>query len=211
LTTRAGCLADAAAVARLWTAANVARRAEIGLPLGPVAGEDIVGAEHRFIAGLLVERHSRYLPSTTANWLRWCSCYRLSIRMVPARIRCLGSPTSRWSPCIPTDGGGVLLLLSWMWPSVMPGTGDLPALSCGPTRRTDALSGYMNVLVGCHRDEGRSTTRASRFGTTYANCEHPHMPLIWVVWSVPGLAHRVELICVFDAVTPFRRPGGDAL
>jgi ribosomal protein S18 acetylase RimI-like enzyme len=54
LTTRAGCLADAAAVARLWTAANVARRAETGLPLGPVAGEDIAGAEqqvHRRLAG----------------------------------------------------------------------------------------------------------------------------------------------------------------
>src|SRR5690242_16017263 len=54
LTTRAGCLADAAAVARLWTAANVARRAESGLPLGPVAGEDIAGAEqqvHRRLAG----------------------------------------------------------------------------------------------------------------------------------------------------------------
>jgi ribosomal protein S18 acetylase RimI-like enzyme len=33
-------MADAAAIARLWTAANVARRAETGLPLGPVAGGD---------------------------------------------------------------------------------------------------------------------------------------------------------------------------
>ena len=46
VTTRAGRLDDAGAVARLWTAANLARHAEIGLPLGPVAGEGVVGAEH---------------------------------------------------------------------------------------------------------------------------------------------------------------------
>jgi GNAT superfamily N-acetyltransferase len=53
LTTRAGRLADAAAVAGLWTAANVARHAEIGLPLGPVAGGDIAEAQqqvHRRLA-----------------------------------------------------------------------------------------------------------------------------------------------------------------
>ncbi|GAA3220164.1 GNAT family N-acetyltransferase [Dactylosporangium siamense] len=38
LTTRVGGLADAPATARLWTAANIARRAHLGLPLGPVAG-----------------------------------------------------------------------------------------------------------------------------------------------------------------------------
>ena len=41
LTTRAGRPAHAAAVACLWTAANVARHAETGLPLGPVAGSDL--------------------------------------------------------------------------------------------------------------------------------------------------------------------------
>ncbi|MEV4510210.1 GNAT family N-acetyltransferase [Dactylosporangium sp. NPDC049525] len=38
LTTRVGGPADAPAVARLWTVANVARQAHLGLPLGPVAG-----------------------------------------------------------------------------------------------------------------------------------------------------------------------------
>jgi GNAT superfamily N-acetyltransferase len=36
---------DAAVIARLWSAANAARRAETGLPLGPVAGADAEGAE----------------------------------------------------------------------------------------------------------------------------------------------------------------------
>lgn len=38
LTTRVGGLADVPAIARLWTAANVARQAHLGLPLGPIAG-----------------------------------------------------------------------------------------------------------------------------------------------------------------------------
>jgi GNAT superfamily N-acetyltransferase len=38
LTTRVGSAADAVAVAQLWTAAGIARRAELGLPMGPVAG-----------------------------------------------------------------------------------------------------------------------------------------------------------------------------
>jgi GNAT superfamily N-acetyltransferase len=38
VTTREGSPSDVASMAGLWTAANVARRAEIGLPLGPVAG-----------------------------------------------------------------------------------------------------------------------------------------------------------------------------
>jgi ribosomal protein S18 acetylase RimI-like enzyme len=53
LTTRVGRVADAAAVARLWTAANIARHAEMGLRWGSVAGEDIVEAEqqvHRRLA-----------------------------------------------------------------------------------------------------------------------------------------------------------------
>jgi GNAT superfamily N-acetyltransferase len=40
-------MADAAAVARLWTAANLARHAETGLPLGPVVGGDIAEAERQ--------------------------------------------------------------------------------------------------------------------------------------------------------------------
>jgi GNAT superfamily N-acetyltransferase len=47
VTTRAGRLADATAVAALWTAANVARHAEIGLPLGPVAGGGIAEAQQQ--------------------------------------------------------------------------------------------------------------------------------------------------------------------
>lgn len=47
LTTRAARRADAAAVARLWTAANTARQAEVGLPLGPVAGAGIADAEQQ--------------------------------------------------------------------------------------------------------------------------------------------------------------------
>ncbi len=38
LTTRVGGPADVPAIARLWTVANVARKAHLGLPLGPVAG-----------------------------------------------------------------------------------------------------------------------------------------------------------------------------
>jgi GNAT superfamily N-acetyltransferase len=34
-------------VARLWTAANAARQAEVGLPLGPVAGAGIAEAEQQ--------------------------------------------------------------------------------------------------------------------------------------------------------------------
>lgn len=47
LTTRAGRLADAAAVAGLWTAANAARQVETGLPMGPVAGGGIAEAEQQ--------------------------------------------------------------------------------------------------------------------------------------------------------------------
>lgn len=47
LSTRAGGVADAVAVAGLWTAANVARHAEIGLPLGPVAGGGSAEAEQQ--------------------------------------------------------------------------------------------------------------------------------------------------------------------
>ncbi|WP_327002053.1 GNAT family N-acetyltransferase [Dactylosporangium sp. NBC_01737] len=48
LTTRVGGPADAAAVARLWTVANVARQAHLGLPLGPVAGAvSLTAAEDR--------------------------------------------------------------------------------------------------------------------------------------------------------------------
>jgi ribosomal protein S18 acetylase RimI-like enzyme len=45
LTTRTGRLADVAAVARLWTAANTARQAESELPLGPIAGGGTAEAE----------------------------------------------------------------------------------------------------------------------------------------------------------------------
>lgn len=38
LTTRVGSAADAVAVAHLWTTAGIARQAELGPPLGPVAG-----------------------------------------------------------------------------------------------------------------------------------------------------------------------------
>jgi ribosomal protein S18 acetylase RimI-like enzyme len=47
LTFRAVRRADAAVVAGLWTAANTQRQAEVGLPLGPVAGADIAEAEHQ--------------------------------------------------------------------------------------------------------------------------------------------------------------------
>jgi GNAT superfamily N-acetyltransferase len=47
LTTRTGHSADTAAIARLWTMANVARHAETGLPSGPVAGGHISEAEHQ--------------------------------------------------------------------------------------------------------------------------------------------------------------------
>jgi GNAT superfamily N-acetyltransferase len=45
--TRVAHLADGAAVARLWTAANIARQAEVGLPLGPVAGGGGADAEQQ--------------------------------------------------------------------------------------------------------------------------------------------------------------------
>jgi GNAT superfamily N-acetyltransferase len=45
LVTRIADEADTAAIARLWTAANAARRTETGLPLGPVAGSDLDGAD----------------------------------------------------------------------------------------------------------------------------------------------------------------------
>jgi ribosomal protein S18 acetylase RimI-like enzyme len=47
LTTRVARRADAAAVARLWTAANTARQAEVALPLGPVAGANTAEAEQQ--------------------------------------------------------------------------------------------------------------------------------------------------------------------
>ena len=53
LTTGTGRWADAAAIARPWIAANVARHVEIGSPSGPVAGAEFVGAEqqvHRRLA-----------------------------------------------------------------------------------------------------------------------------------------------------------------
>lgn len=64
LTTRVARSADAAVVARLWTAANAARQAEVGLPVGPVAGAGVAEAErqvHRRLAdpagfALLVEQ-----------------------------------------------------------------------------------------------------------------------------------------------------------
>jgi GNAT superfamily N-acetyltransferase len=52
VTTRVGSLADAAAAARLWTAAGIARRAELGLSLGPVAGADHDEAEQQVRARL---------------------------------------------------------------------------------------------------------------------------------------------------------------
>lgn len=52
VTTRAGGPADAAAMAGLWTAANVARQAETGLPLGPVAGADPAEAEQAVLRRL---------------------------------------------------------------------------------------------------------------------------------------------------------------
>jgi GNAT superfamily N-acetyltransferase len=45
LTTRVAVGVDVAAVARLWTASNIARRAELGLPLGPVPGADAAESE----------------------------------------------------------------------------------------------------------------------------------------------------------------------
>jgi GNAT superfamily N-acetyltransferase len=47
LTIRAARPADAAVAARLWTAANAARQAEIGLPLGPVADGGMAEAEQQ--------------------------------------------------------------------------------------------------------------------------------------------------------------------
>jgi GNAT superfamily N-acetyltransferase len=47
LTTRTAGPADVPAIARLWTAANLARRAALGLPLGPVAGAEIAEAEQQ--------------------------------------------------------------------------------------------------------------------------------------------------------------------
>lgn len=38
---------DAAALARLWTAANIARQGDVGLPLGPVAGAGVAEAERQ--------------------------------------------------------------------------------------------------------------------------------------------------------------------
>ncbi len=46
-TARVACQADVAAIAGLWVAANVARHAELGLPLGPVAGGGIAEAEQQ--------------------------------------------------------------------------------------------------------------------------------------------------------------------
>lgn len=63
LTTRAARRDDAIVVARLWTTANAARQAEIGLPLGPMVGAALADAEeqvHRRLAnpasfGVLVQ------------------------------------------------------------------------------------------------------------------------------------------------------------
>jgi ribosomal protein S18 acetylase RimI-like enzyme len=47
LTSRTARRADVAAVARLWTTANTGRQAEVGLPLGPVAGAGMAEAEQQ--------------------------------------------------------------------------------------------------------------------------------------------------------------------
>lgn len=47
LTTRIAEPRDIAAVARLWTAANLGRHAELGLPLGPIAGVEVAEAQRR--------------------------------------------------------------------------------------------------------------------------------------------------------------------
>jgi ribosomal protein S18 acetylase RimI-like enzyme len=47
LTSRFARRADAAAVARLWTTANTARQAEVGLPLGPIGGTGKAEAEQQ--------------------------------------------------------------------------------------------------------------------------------------------------------------------
>lgn len=46
-TARVASQGDVALIAELWVAANVARQAELGLPLGPVAGGDPAEAEHQ--------------------------------------------------------------------------------------------------------------------------------------------------------------------
>jgi GNAT superfamily N-acetyltransferase len=46
-TARVAHQADVAAIAALWLAANVARQAQLGLPLGPVAGGGIAEAEQQ--------------------------------------------------------------------------------------------------------------------------------------------------------------------
>ncbi|MEH1125679.1 GNAT family N-acetyltransferase [Micromonospora sp. CPCC 206061] len=47
LTTRIANMADVAVVVRLWTAANIARQAALGLPLGAVAGAGSAEAEQQ--------------------------------------------------------------------------------------------------------------------------------------------------------------------
>lgn len=47
LTMRVAHSADVAVVARLWTAANIARQVELGLPLGPIAGVDTAEGERQ--------------------------------------------------------------------------------------------------------------------------------------------------------------------
>lgn len=47
MTTRSAHLADVAMIARLWTAANTARQATLGLPLGPIAGAAPAEAEQQ--------------------------------------------------------------------------------------------------------------------------------------------------------------------
>jgi GNAT superfamily N-acetyltransferase len=52
LTTRTVCQSDAAVVARLWTAANIARQAEVGLSMGPAAGAGLAEAEQQVLRRL---------------------------------------------------------------------------------------------------------------------------------------------------------------
>jgi hypothetical protein len=147
--------ADVAAIAGLWLAANVARQAELGLPLGPVAGGGIAEAE-RQVQGRLADPAS-FTQLVEEDGVRVAMALVLQaldrdgVRAdpLPGRAQVLGQASST------------------------PDSGVSPALGCRRTKRIDALSACTNGLVERHREEPKSTTTVSGFGTTYATCSAP--------------------------------------
>jgi GNAT superfamily N-acetyltransferase len=104
VTTREGSPADVASIAGLWTAANVARQAEIGLPLGPVAGAGEAEAQEQVSrrladpAGFAILAEEDGEPVAMALFLQALERDGLSPRPVPglAQVSVVAVRPGRW-------------------------------------------------------------------------------------------------------------------